>query len=102
MRRMKSASSRALLAAIAVMLLASPALSDVSAADRSAAQGLFDQGRDLMTKGDFAHACPMLEESQRIDPGQGTQFNLAKCYEGLGRTTTAQEQTFLDGGGFAG
>ena len=80
--------SRAL-GALAVLLIASPCFADVSAADRAAAQGLFDQGRALVEKGDFASACPKLEESQRLDPGQGTQFNLAKCYEGLGRTATA-------------
>ena len=80
---------RAFAPALVLSLLAASAFADVSSADRAAAQGLFDQGRDLMTKGDFAQACPRLEESQRLDPGQGTQFNLAKCYEGLGRTTTA-------------
>ena len=59
------------------------------AANRAAAQALFDQGRNLMKDGKFDEACPKLEESQRLDPAIGTQFNLASCYEKAGKTASA-------------
>ncbi|WP_438021712.1 hypothetical protein [Sorangium sp. So ce233] len=69
-------------------------------ADTAAAQALFDAARQLMAQGKYADACPKLEESQRLDPGIGTQFNLATCYEQLGRTASAWS-TFLDVAGAA-
>ncbi len=74
------------------LALAAPATAN---ADKATAQALFDEGRALMAKGDFAQACPKLEESQKQDPGMGTLFRLAECYEGLGRTATAWA-TFLE------
>ncbi|XYH92617.1 hypothetical protein ACMHYB_32665 [Sorangium sp. So ce1128] len=69
-------------------------------ADTAAAQALFDAARQLMAQGKYADACPKLEESQRLDPGIGTQFNLAACYEQLGRTASAWS-TFLEVAGAA-
>ncbi|WP_437720006.1 hypothetical protein [Sorangium sp. So ce861] len=69
-------------------------------ADTAAAQALFDAARQLMAQGKHAEACPKLEESHRLDPGIGTQFNLATCYEQVGRTASAWS-TFLDVAGAA-
>ena len=57
--------------------------------NRAAAEALFNQGRDLMTKGNFVEACPKFEASQQLDPGLGTMLNLAECYEKTGRTASA-------------
>ncbi|WP_437669638.1 hypothetical protein [Sorangium sp. So ce131] len=84
--------ARALLSTFVVLAALAP---DARAADppsrdeRAAAVALFDEGRALMAAGKHAEACPKLAESQRIDPGIGTLFNLSDCYERIGRTATA-------------
>lgn len=60
-----------------------------SGGNRAAAEALFNQGRNLMTAGKFAEACPKFEASQQLDPGLGTMLNLAECYEKTGRTASA-------------
>lgn len=53
------------------------------------ATALFYEARSLMRKGNYAAACPKLEESLRLDYGIGTQFNLADCNEHIGKIATA-------------
>jgi hypothetical protein len=53
------------------------------------AQALFDQGRAQMARGEYAEACPKLEESQRLSPAAGTAFNLAECWTHTGRLASA-------------
>jgi hypothetical protein len=60
-----------------------------SAQDQAAAEGLFSEGKKLMADGKYPEACPKFEESQRLDPAPGTQFNLGECYERLGKTASA-------------
>lgn len=67
----------------------SVAVAQTSAADKAAAEALFDQGRKLLGDGKYAEACTRLEQSQRIDPGIGTLLYLADCYEKSGRTASA-------------
>lgn len=63
--------------------------------DSATARALFAEGRALMDKDRYEEACPKFEESLRVDPGMGTQFNLAHCWEKLGRTASAWA-LFLD------
>lgn len=57
--------------------------------DQAGATALFYEARNLMQKGNFKDACPKLEESLRLDYGIGTEFNLADCYEKVGKTASA-------------
>jgi hypothetical protein len=54
------------------------------------AQELYEQGVSALAKGDYAVACPKLEEVTRILPiGVGGLMALAHCYEGAGRLASA-------------
>jgi hypothetical protein len=68
--------------------------------DTAAARVLFNEGRKLASQGKYDQACPKFEESLRVDFGIGTQFNLADCWEHIGRTASAWA-AFLDVAGSA-
>jgi serine/threonine-protein kinase len=78
----------------AALLVSTGAVADVSPTDAAAARALFDEGRQLVAQGKAFEACPKFEESQKLDPGMGTLFNLGDCYERIGRTASAWA-TFL-------
>jgi hypothetical protein len=63
----------------------------VVAQEESPARSLFKQGRALVGEGKYAEACPKFEESLRLEVGVGTQFNLADCWEHIGKTAGAQK-----------
>ncbi len=69
--------------------LPAPARAEAGAAQKAAAESLFDDGLKAMKSGHFSEACPKLEESERIDPGIGTLLYLGECYEKVGRTASA-------------
>lgn len=53
------------------------------------AERLFEEGNRLVEQQRWSEACPKLARSQQLDPGIGTEFNLAFCYSKLGRNATA-------------
>lgn len=86
--RSRRSSTRAFVASalcVIVALASAPAQAD----DAQSAESLFQEARVLVEKGDYVAACPKLEASQKLEPAVGTQFNLADCYEHLGRTASA-------------
>lgn len=68
---------------------ASATSGDSNQAGAMEAQRLFDEALSLLDKNQAEHACPKLERSLQLDPGIGTQFQLADCYERLGKRATA-------------
>ena len=81
----------ALAAALALSILSAPrrAEGEPSPNDSILARTLFASALAEMKERDYASACPKLEESERLDPGMGTLYHLAECYEGLGRLASA-------------
>jgi len=80
-----------LLVATAMLLDAS----FVQASDQTrekTAQEFFVDAMKLMSAKRYADACEKFARSLELDPGMGTQFRLAECYEKLGRLATAYEQ----------
>jgi hypothetical protein len=79
-----------LAACLSTLVVLAPAVAHAQGAGKqAAAQALFEDAKKLMTKGDFAAACPKFNDSQNLDPAPGTQFNLANCYEKVGQTASA-------------
>lgn len=74
---------------LACVLVGSTVRAEPSAADAATARSLFDEARKLMKAGKYAEACPKLEEGARLNPGIGMRFNLASCWEHLGKTASA-------------
>lgn len=76
-------------ASVLAALIALGSARTAHAADPAAAQALFDDAKRLMAEGRYSLACPKLEESERLDPGMGTLFQLGVCYEHVGRDASA-------------
>jgi len=61
----------------------------VAVAHAGPADEAFKKGRELRKQQKWAEACAAFEESQRLDPQLGTQFNIAECDAKLGKLATA-------------
>jgi hypothetical protein len=73
------------LAAIALGLTARTAHAD----KMTDAEELFRRGKALMAEKKDKDACPLFEESEKLDPQMGTLLNLAICHENIGRVASA-------------
>ena len=77
---------------VVASLLAS-ASSAAQTSDPSAlpnAQALFELAKKEMADGNYAAACPRLEEAARLVPeGMGVKYTLAGCYQGAGKLASA-------------
>ncbi|MRG92211.1 hypothetical protein GF068_09755 [Polyangium spumosum] len=56
---------------------------------RATAEKLYQDAYLLAQKGETARACRLYEESNRLDPANGTKLELARCYEDTGRPASA-------------
>lgn len=73
-------------ALLAALLLAAPS----ARADRTSdAEDLFRRAKALIAQNKHAEACPLLEESYRLERARGTLLNLALCHEQIGKTSAA-------------
>ncbi len=60
-----------------------------SAQDPAAAEALFRSAQEAVEEGDWARACQLFEDSNRLDPAAGTVLNLARCNEEQGKLASA-------------
>jgi len=72
-----------------ILLLLCLVVPEARADDKAAAESAFVRGKRLMKEGKTQEACDAFSTSQRLDPQIGTQYNLAICYQDLGRLASA-------------
>jgi hypothetical protein len=87
--KLRPTALRAWFAALGALLVMTLRVSVAQASDPAAARALFDQGRELVAAGDYPAACPKFEASLALDVGIGTKYNLADCWDQVGRTASA-------------
>lgn len=65
------------------------ATTSASADDSATSLVLFNQAKTLAKQGKWAEACPMFEESQKLDPSINTLYQVADCQSHTGMTASA-------------
>lgn len=83
----------ALIAVCLVALL--PGVARAQAApqtDPAAAEAIFRKARELHDAGKASEACPLYDESYRLDPTPGALLNIAECNRVAGKSATAWGQ----------
>lgn len=80
---------RAVRLLLATCLGSVPAAAAPSAADKAAAEALFQEAQSLMAAGNVSAACGKFESSYSLDPGLGAKLYLADCYDRSGKSASA-------------
>ena len=75
--------------ATAVALVAAAPAAHAQNQNKAAAETAFRKGKQLIAAGKVADACAAFEQSQKLDAQLGTQYNLALCYQRLGKLASA-------------
>lgn len=90
---------RAALACVGLLALTCAGTSRAQS-NSAIAENLFREGKTLMTKGDYEHACPKFAESVRIDASSGSALALGVCLAAQGKTASAWS-AYLNAAGLA-
>ena len=79
------------MASLGIALVGAPAVNAAEPAGDpvALAEALFQQGKQLLERGDAHAACPKLAESLRLERATGTLLALAMCHEVEGRLASA-------------
>ena len=79
---------RTSLVIVLAALAARPAFAQ-SADHDAIALSLFNDGRELAARGEYARACEKYEAANELTHWLGVELNLADCYDHMGRTASA-------------
>lgn len=77
--------------ALATLTVSLAAASSAAAQPKGQTEGqrLFEEARVLASSNRWSEACPLLAESQRLEPNGTTEFRLADCSERIGKIASA-------------
>jgi hypothetical protein len=89
MRRRRARSIGQALALAALASTTAPRRASAQAPDAARADALYREGKAALDAAELDRACPLLEESFRLDPATGALLALAVCEERRGRVATA-------------